>query len=274
MENYGNRAVSIEAAAKAVKAAAEGLQDPTKPGARADILKPFIFSIIVSITSEDFFASSCGKWKGPTIAAQTFANVKLTFTGEAPADPLLAEEFHHSCAKISQMFALAKTSEAHERRGVFVESGDKIKLRFTHRLFEELKDGEEDDDADVPAAFKIHQWPVRHEEARKAINGMKSTHRVNYLRAYDASPEGRLLFPGAYDSQLPGALAQIRFTLSHWNICQSGQNPRDVFNANIEHIRILNPPRTASPSKRRKFSAIDDVSGDISPKKARPASGP
>ncbi|KAJ7675700.1 hypothetical protein DFH06DRAFT_1170236 [Mycena polygramma] len=274
MIHCGEHVVSLEAAAKAARTKAEQLQDPTRPAAGP--LEPFIFSMIVFITQDDFFASSCGRWRGPTLGAPTFADVKLTFTGAAPADPLLAKEFYRSCAKIAQLFESAKSSELHQRQGVFVKSDDptKRKLRFTHRLFEKMKDVDDDNDEDVPMAFKIHQWPVRHEEARKAISGMASTHRVNYLPAYDASPEGKLIYPSAYDTQLPGALAQIRFTLSHWDI---KQDRRDVFNANIVQIRVLDPPQTAfSPSSpgRRKFSAIDDMSGDISPKKARHGSGP
>ncbi|KAJ6477314.1 hypothetical protein C8R47DRAFT_1139938 [Mycena vitilis] len=274
MITCGEHVVSFEAAAKAARTKAEQLQDPTKPATGP--LEPFIFSTIVFITLDDFFATSCGRWRGPTLGAPTFADVKLTFTGAAPADPLLAKEFYRSSAKISQLFESARSSELHQPQGVFVKSDDptKRKLRFTHRLFEKCKDVGDQDDEDVPAAFKIHQWPVRQEEARKAIAGMRLTHRVYYLPAYDASSEGKLIYPSAYDTQLPGALAQIRFTLSHWDI---KRDRRDVFNANIVQIRVLSPPQTAfSPSSpaRRKFSATDDMSGDISPKKARHGSGP
>jgi hypothetical protein len=106
---------------------------------------------------------------------------------------------------------------------------------------------------------------------------MTATHRVNYLPAYNAI--GNLIYPNDYEAQLRGALAQVKFTLSHWNIHKQGMllprcptstftninSHKDVFSANIEHIRILTPPCPASPSKRRKFTATDDVSGDISP---------
>ncbi|KAJ7928014.1 hypothetical protein B0H13DRAFT_1014234 [Mycena leptocephala] len=241
------------------------------PAAEADTLEPFIFSMIVSITSEDFFALPCGRWMGPTVVAPTFADAKLTFTGGVPADPRLARDFQQSCAKIVQIFESVRPSGTHEQRGVLLKQEDpvsRIKLRFTHRLFQKVEEGEEEDD-DIPPAFTIDHWPVRHQQAREAIAGMTATHRVNYLPAYNAI--GNLIYPDDYEAQLRGALAQVRFTLSHWNIRQ-----QDVFTANIEHIRILTPPppHPASPSKRRKFTATDDVSGDISPKKARPANGP
>jgi hypothetical protein len=134
---YGNQIVSVEATAKALKAAAERLQDPTMPAAEADTPEPFIFSMIVSITSEDFFALPCGRWMRPTDAAPTFADAKLTFTGAVPADPLLAGDFQESCAKIVQLFESVRPSGTNERRGVLLkQDASRIKLRFTHRLFQ------------------------------------------------------------------------------------------------------------------------------------------
>jgi hypothetical protein len=135
----GNQVVSIEATSKAVEAAAERLQDPTMPAAEADTLEPFIFSMIVSITSEDFFALPCGRWMGPNMVAPTFADAKLTFTGGVPADPRLARDFQQSCAKIVQIFESVRPSGTHEQRGVLLKQEDpvsRIKLRFTHRLFQ------------------------------------------------------------------------------------------------------------------------------------------
>ncbi|KAJ7675699.1 hypothetical protein DFH06DRAFT_1170235 [Mycena polygramma] len=275
MGNYGEHAVSIEAAEKAERAKEDHIQDPTLPVPGA--LEPFVFSIIVDITADNFFASSCGRWSGPTLGARTFAEQKLNFTGAAPTNEVLARDFDRACQKILKLFASAKSSEMHQRKGVFVNDDDptKMKLRFHHPLFEKIADGdEEDDDDNIPEAFKIDQWPVRHEAARKARDKMTSTHRVNYLPAYDASREGKLILPGDYETQLPGALAQIKFTLSHWDF---KKDRRDVFNANIVHIRVLKPPPTTSspnsPGKpKRPFAATDEMSGDISPKKARPSS--
>ncbi|KAJ7781799.1 hypothetical protein DFH07DRAFT_949496 [Mycena maculata] len=263
---------TIDAVAKAKKAVEERLLDHSKPPAAG--AEPFIFSMVVFITYEDFFATSCAYWKGPTFQAPTFADVKLT-------------DFHESYEKLGKIFAAAKSSDSHERRGVVVENyPNEIKLRFTHRLFEKRQEGDEEVDRfraqllwlnsinivleGVPPELTIHHWPAASERAKQALVEMAHTHRVNYLQAFDATPKGKIIGPDAYKRELRGALAQVRFTLSHWDI--RNKAPRDVFNANIVHIRILAPRvnASASPSKRpRNFTAEDTVSGDISPKKAR-----
>ncbi|KAJ6477313.1 hypothetical protein C8R47DRAFT_1219868 [Mycena vitilis] len=272
MGNCGEHVVSIEAVEKAQRAKEDHIQDPTLPVPGA--LEPFVFSIIVNITADDFFATPCGRWSGPALGARTFAEQKLNFTGAAPTNETLAKDFDRACQKILELFALAKSSEMHQPKGIFVNDLAKMKLRFHHPLFEEIADGDEDDEDDnIEDAFKIKHWPVRHEAARKARDKMTSTHRVNYLPAYDASRKGNLILPGDYETQLPGALVQIKFTLSHWNF---KKDRRDVFNANIVHIRVLKPaPTTSSPNSpskpKRHFAATDEMSGDISPKKARPS---
>ncbi|KAJ7175972.1 hypothetical protein C8R46DRAFT_1080231 [Mycena filopes] len=263
---FGNQVVSKEALEDAKRAYDEHLEDPTKP--QAGPVEPFVFSMIVSIASDGFFATSCARWNGPSAIAPTFADVKLRFTGVAPADGVLAADFQHSSEILQQLFTLAKTSNTSGHRGVLPAANGPYQSergwRFTHQLFEKVKNGEEDDST-VPATFKIDQWPVASEAAREAIEQMKATHRVNYLEAFDAS--GKLVIPTAYEEKLRGSLAIIRFTLSHYYI--RGENVNS-FTANIDHIRILNPPTPASPSKkRRKFTDVDNITGNISPKKLR-----
>ncbi|KAJ7486012.1 hypothetical protein B0H11DRAFT_2016559 [Mycena galericulata] len=222
---------------------------------------------------------SCGNWKGRTVAAPTFADQKLRFTGKAPTDDSeLAKDFHIAREKLEQIFKAAKTSDRHVQRGVFMEPfpgspPSEMKLQFTHRLFEKIHKGDEEIEEGLLPEFTIGEWPVASEPAKQALAEMKYTHRVNYLAAFDATPEGNLIRPDAYEARLRGALAQIRFTLSNWYIGQKGENPpKDVFMANIAHIRVLAPPTklSASPKRpRKKFTAQDDVSGDISPKKPR-----
>ncbi|KAJ7695690.1 hypothetical protein B0H17DRAFT_1178173 [Mycena rosella] len=267
--NFGDQVVSVAAAEKTKKAVEEHLQDSSKPEATAP--PPFVFSTIVFITYEDFYGDPATNWRTPSPIAQKLSDAKLTFTGKAPADPVLAKDFHDSRAKLEKIFELAKTSVAHTRQGVIITPPGQAlcdrKLRFTHRLFEKVEEGDEDDPK-FPPEFKIQQWPVQTEEAIRALAEIKCTHRVIPLQAYDATPEGQIIRPVAYKEQLRGALAQIKFTLSHWDI---RKDRRDVFAADVVHIRILNPPANypATPNKKRMFSAVDTLSGDISPKKAR-----
>ncbi|KAJ7784441.1 hypothetical protein B0H16DRAFT_1876889 [Mycena metata] len=191
---------------------------------------------------------------------------RFTFRGAAPPDQALPKDSKESSDILTQLFDLAKTSNTSNRRGIFVQAApqSKIHLRFSHQFFEKRKHGEEDDPA-VPATFKLDRWPVASDAAKQAIEEMKTTHRVNHLEAFDA--DETLLIPGAYEEKLRGSLATVRFTLSHHYI---RKDDADSFTANIDHIRILNPPTPATPTKKRRaFTDVDNVTGDISPKRTR-----
>ncbi|KAJ6559049.1 hypothetical protein DFH09DRAFT_517339 [Mycena vulgaris] len=267
MDESRDQVVSVEAVAQARAAMERHAQDPSR-NPKPKPLSPFIFSMIVLITPADFFAMPCARWNGPTEMAPTFAHAKMTFTGKAPEkNQRLKKDFHAAHSTLEKICKLAQTSDAHTRQGLFAPLCNVPKLRFTHRPFEKVEQGGEDNDDEVPPEFTIGQWPVISDEARKALAEMKSTHRAIRLEAFDAKEY--IIPPSHYQTQLPGALAQIKFTLSHWNIRQRAS---DVFNADIWHIRILDPPLPtlppSSPSKR-KFTAKDEESGDILPKKAR-----
>ncbi|KAJ6559053.1 hypothetical protein DFH09DRAFT_1161711 [Mycena vulgaris] len=265
MDKSRDQVVSVEAVAQ-TRAAMERRAQNSNKNPELKPLSPFIFSMIVLITPTDFCAMPCANWSGPTDMTPTFAHAKMTFTGKAPENNVhLEKDFHAAHTTLEKICKLAQTSDAHTRQGLFAPSYNVPKLRFTHRLFEKVKQGEEDGDGETFA--KILQWPVISDEARKALAEMKSTHRAIRLVAYDV--HGHIIPPSHYETQLPGALAQIKFTLSHWNIKQRAS---DVFCADIWHIRILVPSLPtlppSSPSKR-KLNLKDEESGDILPKKAR-----
>ncbi|KAJ6559052.1 hypothetical protein DFH09DRAFT_1364842 [Mycena vulgaris] len=267
MDESRDQVVSVEAVAQARAAMERHIQDPDE-NPEPEPLSPFIFSMIVLITPADFFAMPCARWNGPTDLAPTFAHAKMTFTGKAPENNLpLERDFHAAHSTLEKICKLTQTSDAHTRQGLFAPLCNVPKLRFTHRPFEKVEQGGEDNDDEVPPEFTIGQWPVISGEARKALAEMKSTHRAIRLVAYDV--HGYIIPPSHYETQLPGALVQIKFTLSHWNIKQKAS---DVFCADIWHIRILVPSLPtlppSSPSKR-KLNLKDEESGDILPKKAR-----
>ncbi|KAJ7147092.1 hypothetical protein C8R43DRAFT_953288 [Mycena crocata] len=191
---YGGWLVSIEVVERSLKAEEECLQDPSQP--ESDPPYPFVFSIIVFIAYEDCYVKPCGNWSGQESTPPKFADVKLTFTGQAPSDPQLARDFQHSCMKLEKVLGYARRQTPTFNMGFLLNVRGFLKAKIL----------ESEADDEPPAKLTIDQWPVDSEEARKAITKMKATHRVNHLPVYDAA--GKLVFPRACVGKLLGALAR------------------------------------------------------------------
>jgi hypothetical protein len=111
----------------------------------------------------------------------------------------------------------------------------------------------------------MEDWPCSTEEARKARDIIKKTHRVLPLKAYDM--ESNLLHPTKYSQALKGAVVRVSVKLTHWKFRPQGDDPmgRDVYTADIDNIRVLVPPE---PRTRQVIPRTDP--GPSSPsKKAR-----
>ena len=110
----------------------------------------------------------------------------------------------------------------------------------------------------------MSNWPVLHPEAEIERDKMVSTHT-----AYDLN--GELVAPNCCKTVLPGAIARITFTLTHWFIDnnskdQTAASATNSFVADVQSIRILvNPASQAMSPGKRKTARRDP--GDESPTK-------
>lgn len=136
------------------------------------------------------------------------------------------------------------------------QTGDRLKLR--HLLFETLNAKEttdqgfsetllSNDDTDV-APFMIDNWPVD-DKTRDELETLKTTHHLVPLPAYDV--DGNLIQLHAYQRSLQGAHVALYFNMTHWAIARKGgTHGNDVLTAEIQMIRIIEPPhQTTMPSK-------------------------
>jgi hypothetical protein len=98
--------------------------------------------------------------------------------------------------------------------------------------------------------------------AAEALENMRDTHRVVPLSAYDVN--GDLIAPHEYKLRLQGALVIVRFNMLHWSIgARKDQGPVDTYVAEIQGIRVLDPPKLQAhqtPKKKRvrKKDPFDD----------------
>ncbi|KAG8680382.1 hypothetical protein FRC11_002567 [Ceratobasidium sp. 423] len=106
----------------------------------------------------------------------------------------------------------------------------------------------DDIDDDIIPEFRIHNLPVD-DECRKQLNRIIPTHTFNLLCAFDYGSETPI-FPADYRSKLRGAVAEIRFTLTH-RILKNRESVKSNFNAIVDEIVILGKPtqNTLAPSK-------------------------
>ncbi|CUA76253.1 hypothetical protein RSOLAG22IIIB_12159 [Rhizoctonia solani] len=106
----------------------------------------------------------------------------------------------------------------------------------------------DDLDDDIIPEFRIHNLPVD-DECRKQLNQIIPTHTFNPLCAFDYGSETPIL-PADYRSKLRGAVAEIRFTLTH-RILKNKEGVKSNFNAIVDEIIILGKPtqNTLAPSK-------------------------
>jgi hypothetical protein len=86
--------------------------------------------------------------------------------------------------------------------------------------------------------FNMNNWPTHSAQASVALEGMRRTHRVRPLMAYDL--ENEIIHPKDYRSKLKGALVQIWFTLTRdVEPGYRGKPPLEIFIAYLSTIRMI-----------------------------------
>jgi hypothetical protein len=130
-----DRIVTAETAAlirEQHKAHASDPDAPVPPPPDAAILSAVIF-----IPEEDYWLTSCGMWKEPTIVAETFADVKPTCTGGTPEHPVFSGDFRKVLENVAGLIEKGRTQGVKAAKGVLVKSSTGLeRIKFRHVLFE------------------------------------------------------------------------------------------------------------------------------------------
>jgi hypothetical protein len=121
-------AVAFEDAVKASAA------DPSAPAPSPPELATL--SAIVYIADENFWFTSCARWRGPTPVSPSFADIKPSFLGQAPADDPVRADFAEVISNIKGLMAMASTPGFTTKRGVLVGAANDTMLKIKHQVFE------------------------------------------------------------------------------------------------------------------------------------------
>lgn len=112
--------------------------DTTIP--QAEPPDPAILTVVVTLTQDDYWLTSCGMWKGPTTAAPHLSDVKPTCTGGVPEHPVFAADFSTLLDNIKHLMEKVKTPGFKATQGILVHGNvGQPKIKFRHTLFEVSK---------------------------------------------------------------------------------------------------------------------------------------
>lgn len=96
-----------------------------------------ILSAVIFIPEEDYWLTSCGMWKEPTIMAETFADVKPTCTGGTLEHPVFSGDFKKVLENVAGLIEKGRTQGVKAAKGVLVKSSTGLeRIKFCHVLFE------------------------------------------------------------------------------------------------------------------------------------------
>jgi hypothetical protein len=95
---------------------------------------------IFNISEVDFNLTACGGWSGPRADAKTFAEVKLSCRGEAPAHQILEDDFDNVVANLQKLIQKGRTVQGSNGNAVWKRNEVTSPLiKFHHTLFAEAQ---------------------------------------------------------------------------------------------------------------------------------------
>ncbi|KAI9069201.1 hypothetical protein FKP32DRAFT_1600062 [Trametes sanguinea] len=268
-------ALALAEARAAYATQGTGNADEFQPEAKA-------FTVLGTISDDNFFMRSDGNF-GSGGFERKFSATALACALIAPPSRFTgaASDFHAAMSTLDAYMALDKGGENSEtsfkHHGKNEVQGAAFKqylprhVRLRHAVFEEKPrtldaagddlspdvevvnvpvDGLEDTDP-YYHEYTTAGWPTHNNaNAAEALKAIVKSHFVRPLNAYDVN--GRLIPPSRYHLELRGATVVVSFTAKHYDIFDRNKMHKDVYNFDIEYIRVLVPGSllSQSPSKR------------------------
>ncbi|KAJ7240272.1 hypothetical protein C8J57DRAFT_1371921 [Mycena rebaudengoi] len=232
--------------------ARKALESQSRQLGSGTLLKAAPLTFVALLSTDGFRLVPDGNWKRPTIFAETFADVKLNGRATVPVGiPSFSDDFSTVLQNVEWFMTQTETAK-YSKAGIFggnESSGRSIRMR--HVLFERTDAEAGKRSQSLVAAFfqcqltyspdpkevkAMENWPVQSDQARAQVNKIKNTHRVLPLCACDR--DNKVIPPEEYRETLRGAVVRARVSLKHWPI-EGTEGGRDVYTADIEHLRVL-----------------------------------
>ncbi|KAI0633922.1 hypothetical protein C8Q77DRAFT_1036223, partial [Trametes polyzona] len=205
---------------------------------------PAVLSTVFQITSDDFFLTSDGGYRGPTRFHPSLAEVKPTCTGTIPPLDPFRTDFARALDNLRWLQDQIATPTFHLKRGVLVERPHQSpKLKVCHVLFEVNTCSDSASQPTLPPEWSLDHWPVSSDAARAELAAIKDAGQLDIVPLPAYNVEGNLIRPQDYRTALMGAIVEVHFTLTHWTIsARASEEPADVYVADIQYMRVLVPP--------------------------------
>ncbi|KAK0469423.1 uncharacterized protein EV420DRAFT_1659747 [Desarmillaria tabescens] len=197
--------------------------------------------VVGEILPSRFWVDKVGGWKKEFGALR---GAKFSLALGEPQDPAFATDWANAVGRlnstISQLSGPGSKSE--NVRSCIQTENHSTQIRFSAPVFEPLEPGTTVLDS------LIQRWSVDPEH-QEALNALKTGFRVTPLRVFDIDDN-----PVRAENMvglLKGALAEVHFSIRHWNIQRAGQVPQQSFSCTINQICVLKraPPPPPSPYK-------------------------
>ncbi|GAW01419.1 hypothetical protein LENED_003013 [Lentinula edodes] len=213
----------------------------------------------MQLSSANFWMSSNGGWKAPTVIAPSFTDVKLSAFGVMPDESmreaqLAADDFNTAFEQACELQRLVEMKGVKFKMGFANgSSAETGTIKIKHNLFEEVDDLNRHDAGDA-----LDEYDAANAGVAEALAALKAQDRLAFkLNPLPAYGKDEQLIPSSmYCRKLENALVEVRFTLTHWGIragAKDGTSAKDVYNADIVDMMVLvpPPPPIASPKKRK-----------------------
>ncbi|THH28459.1 hypothetical protein EUX98_g5725 [Antrodiella citrinella] len=230
-----------------------------------------VFSIICCIHPSSYVAPDA-HWRASNRFNSKFEKAKLSFIlCKPPGFPDFTRDFDQAYNLLANIITAAHTPSVSKHDGVLHPISDsEIGLQARHLIFRpesSLAEGTVNP-SELSDEFTIDGYPL--DDNIDAADAMRALDRrtkqrleINPLTAYD--DEGHTLLPSDYTDSLPNAVVALSFVLSK-NFIATNEK-KDVFTADVSHIRIVLPPYDVEPIipplKHIPIAAKDNFIGDI-----------
>ncbi|KAG5634481.1 hypothetical protein H0H81_001803 [Sphagnurus paluster] len=110
-----------KASLEALQAAQKAAQETDVEGSTPPHIPPLDvvnLSIVVEITTEDFWMTSCGLWKGPNRGCNAFSDMKLTCTGAKPTHAVFSPDYPTAIGNLKYLMDIAATEGFNNKKGL------------------------------------------------------------------------------------------------------------------------------------------------------------
>ncbi|KAK0429876.1 hypothetical protein EV421DRAFT_1666044, partial [Armillaria borealis] len=211
------------------------------PGDSADAMPEASLIVVSEILPSRFWVDKVGGWKkefGPMKSAKF--NLAL---GE-PQDVGFVKDWKNAVGRLNG--AISQLSGSGKLRSCIETENHSTQIHFSAPVFEPLDNAQEPGTNVLDTI--IQKWQVDPED-QEALNALKTSYRVTPLRVFDI--DDNPVRAENMASLLKGALAEVHFSIRHWNIQRKGQVPQQSFSCSINQICVLKraPPPPPSPYK-------------------------